>query len=866
MRPFENHERAINHLEGGAEGTPTPQIDSTMKIESSRAIPHEVEISSCRAQSPSGLLKMLPEKARLSSDRPEHQIDQASQFSGTQPPTNEQTAERAVDDGPGTEADLNELMNLDEDPLTDPGAGPSPEWLEALSRIRPRELVAPDPQRQAEAVKETLSEIEREPAEPSPEMVKETEEAIRNLSLHIPDASRFVAGSFQAYLPAWQELLANSKRASSKKVLSWLKYGFTPKLVGTNHAPEKNKIAVQAMLRRVMTQQEADQFLAGKFPGRVEFKNHKSFYVHWDFSSKEVANLATVGAASILPLGAEKRVLVHPFGVALTAGKRRLICDARGLNMFLQNFPFQYEKLRDVLAYTKKGYFMVTWDLNSGYYQIPIHPAYRKFFGFRIGNRYGVYNEICFGLSEACYAFTKVAQKPLIELRARGFPVSGYIDDGHTAARTYGRTLWQGYLIIRLLAALGAFFGLPKCNLEPLQELRWLGFLLDTLKETFKVAQSNLDSIKELLQEVIAQPSVSNRELASLAGKLVALSPAVLPALLFSRSIFQAMTGHKSWDVHFPNPEAVRKEACHWLENIDMWNGRAWWPQPHKLTLNIDASALGYGGFIQHEGKERLQVAGTFSPKEGAASSAARECIGYVRAIETASKIFADRLNNSAVLLIGDSQAALAALRKFASPVPIMHRELKRLFNICSNQHFDIIPRWVSRENLSEADELSRRPDASDWGLSSQLVTAIERHFQVSIDVDMFASDVNHVVPRFASAFHVPGSLAVHALRQDWLHLLSHRSAIVWAFPPTKLVSKTLSLLERQQVNAVFILPSKPTSNDWIQVLNVTRNVSRPYLLPRVADLCRPSLRVPVEAINPILMGLAAFHIQWNPR
>jgi hypothetical protein len=515
------------------------------------------------------------------------------------------------------------------------------------------------------------------------------------------------------------------------------------------------------MLRRVMSSQDAEQFLAGKFPGRVEFQNHKSFYVHWDFSSKEVANLATLGAASILPLDADKPVLVHPFGVALTAGKRRLICDARGLNVFLQNFPFQYKKLRDILAYTKRGYFMVTWDLKSEYYHVTIHPAYRKFFGFKIGNRYGVYNAICFGLSEACFAFTKIAQEPLIELRSRGFPISGYIDDGHTAAKTYGRTLRQGYLIIRLLAALGAFFGLSKCVLKPLQELKWLGFLLDTLRETFKVAPSKLDKIKEFLQEVIAQPSVSNRELASLAGKLVALSPTVLPALLFSQSIFQAMTGQESWDMHFPNPKAVMQEARNWLDHIDGWNGRPWWPQPHRLTLSIDASALGYGGFIQREDGDRIQVAGTFSVKEGATSSAARECIGYVRAIQTASEVFASELHNSAILLIGDSQAALAALRKLASPIPLMHTELKRLYGICSEHKFDIIPRWIPRDYLSEADELSRRPDALDWGLTDQIVRAIKHRFQVQdIDVDIFASDANHVVSRFVSAFYVPGLLS----------------------------------------------------------------------------------------------------------
>jgi hypothetical protein len=181
---------------------------------------------------------------------------------------------------------------------------------------------------------------------------------------------------------------------------------------------------------------------------------------------------------------------------------------------------------------------MIAWDLKAGYYHVPIHPAYRKFFGFRIGNRYGVYNVVCFGLSEACFAFTKIAQEPLIELRSRGIPVSGYIDDGHSAAKTYGRTLRQGFFIMRLLAALGAYFGIPKCVFTPRQELTWLGFLLNTLSQTFKVAPAKLDKIKTVLQEAIKTPSTSARSLAALARKLVALSPAVLPALLFSRVIF----------------------------------------------------------------------------------------------------------------------------------------------------------------------------------------------------------------------------------------------------------------------------------------------------------------------------------------
>jgi hypothetical protein len=555
--------------------------------------------------------------------------------------------------------------------------------------------------------------------------------------------------------------------------------------------------------------------------------------------------------------------VVHPFGVASTAGKLRLICDAKCLNIFLELFPFRYEKLRDVLAYTQAGFFMVTWDLKAGYYHLPIHPAFRKFFGFKVGNRYGVYNAICFGLSEACFAFTKVMQEPLIELRARRIPVSGYIDDGHSAARTYGRTLRQAYFIIRLLAALGVFFGLPKCHFQPSQEQAWLGFLLNTLTQTFTVAPSKLEKVKAVLESAIQQPTTSARNLAALAGKLVALSPAVLPALLFSRKIFQAMSGKEDWDFVFPNPQAVKTEAQMWKDNLDSWNGRRWWPRPCKLRLQIDASAVGYGGFIEAENLARVKVAGTFNQAEASESSAARETIGYVRAIQTACEQFPSHLHQASVLLLGDSQAALAAFRKFASSNAFIHDSLTTLFHLCARHKFDVIPRWIPRENLAEADELSRRPDASDWGCTTELVTIIASKFGVNIDLDMFASDNTHVTTKFVSPFYTPGCTAVHALAFKWRQLLSQPDATVWVFPPTKLLSHAISIIEAERINAILIVPTRTATNEWSQITNLPGQLSQPFHLPKRAELCKPSLRVPPESINPIVMGLTAFHIYW---
>jgi hypothetical protein len=164
-----------------------------------------------------------------------------------------------------------------------------------------------------------------------------------------------------------------------------------------------------------------------------------------------------------------------------------------------------------------------------------------------------------------------------------------------------------------------------------------------------------------------------------------------------------------------------------------------------------------------------------------------------VRAIQVASKVFAKEIKDSSILLLGDSQAALNALRKISSPSPVINQQLKLLFRICSSGAFDIIPRWIPREQLTEADELSRRPDASDWGITEEQVRRILNHFGVSVELDIFASDIPHVVEPFISAFYVPGCIAMQALIQDWKLYLPHPSATIWAFPPTKAVSATLS-------------------------------------------------------------------------
>lgn len=337
-----------------------------------------------------------------------------------------------------------EQVDVESDPLasvTKPG--PTSEWEKEMQSISPREIEVPLADQQIERIQSLLRRIESEKEEPDESAIADLIREIQGIGHNIPDHETFVAGSFQKFYPAWNELLGRSGRKSSKSILSWLRNGYRPRFEGSQNAkPEKLKV-VRAMLEKVVGQERVDAYLTGVRPKRIEFPNHRSFYDRWEFAEGEIRKNLKSGAVAIWPQGKELPEVISPMGVVESAGKERLICNDRYLNAFLKQIPFEYEKLRDVLSFTERNSFMATADLKSGYFHVPIHPAYWKYFAFRVGSTVFFYKVLCFGFAQACFVFTKIMREPILEIRSKGIPMSGYIDDSFTAARTFGRSLRQ---------------------------------------------------------------------------------------------------------------------------------------------------------------------------------------------------------------------------------------------------------------------------------------------------------------------------------------------------------------------------------------------------------------------------------------
>jgi hypothetical protein len=202
-------------------------------------------------------------------------------------------------------------------------------------------------------------------------------------------------------------------------------------------------------------------------------------------------------------------------------------------------------------------------------------------------------------------------------------------------------------------------------------------------------------------------------------------------------------------------------------------------------------------------------------------------------------------------------------LNHLQSPIPEIHARLENVFNLCLKHDFDLVARWVPREELATADELSRRPDASDWGLAESVFFQTCEWFGVRPVIDLFASDVNHHTERFVAEFYTPGCSAVHAFKLAWDKLVPP-DKVAWVFPPIRSVIQVISLIKQFKIKALLCMPIQIGSNEVIQIKSIGARVSEPYMVPRSSESCIPSNRVPSGTLNPSYLNLGIYMIEWH--
>ena len=143
--------------------------------------------------------------------------------------------------------------------------------------------------------------------------------------------------------------------------------------------------------------------------------NHQSGIVNGKFVTDAIRELIIHRCVTKV---STKPFVCSPLSVvANTEGKLRLVLNLKHLKQFLHKYKFKYKDLQVVLLMFQRDNVLFKFDLKSGYHHVNMHKPHQKYLGFawETGGvlSYYIFMVLPFGLSSACYAFTKLL-RPLV--------------------------------------------------------------------------------------------------------------------------------------------------------------------------------------------------------------------------------------------------------------------------------------------------------------------------------------------------------------------------------------------------------------------------------------------------------------------
>ena len=144
-----------------------------------------------------------------------------------------------------------------------------------------------------------------------------------------------------------------------------------------------------------------------------------------------------------------------------------------------------------------------------------------------------------FGLSSACYLFTKLL-RPLVRYwRSRGLRIVVYLDDGLCAVNGLVSAKLASEMVRYTLSRAGFVTHPTKSVWEPTQCLVWLGFKLDLAMGLIRIPDDKLVALSQVLTHYSLVVCAPARKIASVAGKIISLGLAIGPVSRFmTRSLY----------------------------------------------------------------------------------------------------------------------------------------------------------------------------------------------------------------------------------------------------------------------------------------------------------------------------------------
>ena len=360
-----------------------------------------------------------------------------------------------------------------------------------------------------------------------------------------------------------------------------------------------------------------------------------------------------------------------------------------------------------------KGYYLFKFDLKYRYHHVEVFPDRRKYLAIACDFGDGVlkyfqFAVLPFGLSSAPYLFTKLSKPVVTSWRCKGIPMVIFLDDGLGGGVNSINAKINRLTVNADLLKFGFIINEVKSLWEPVQNITWLGTLLNTNQGFFRlisVTEHRITKLKRSIDSVLKGgcTTLNVRTLAAVVGQIISLAPCVGDVTrILTRSLYAVVYTKVSCNSTVELSKEAYAELVFWNQNVDCLNCRSPWLLPCVLAKFVYSGSSDHacGSFVQNEGKVFQK---NWSPAERTESSTWRE----LKTVELALISFAPSLHSMQIAWFTDN-ANVASIVHSGSKVPELQDLAFSIFHVCVSFGISLELKWIPRSSNYKADHLSR--------------------------------------------------------------------------------------------------------------------------------------------------------------
>lgn len=439
-------------------------------------------------------------------------------------------------------------------------------------------------------------------------------------------------------------------------------------------------------------------------------------------------------------------------------GTHRVILNMKSVNKFIENYHFKMDSLKTAINLMSKNCYFGSIDLKDAFFSISVRQCDRKYLRFRWNNTLYQFTCLAQGLSTCPRVFTKIMKCAFSELRKMGHCNTAYIDDSLLISESYAECTTNIQDTVELLDNLGLTIHPDKSVFIPVQEIQYLGFILNSVDMSLRLTVEKAIKIKEVCALILSKSIVSIREISELIGKMVASEFGVPYAKLFHKRLEiakneQLRRFRGDFDAKFSLDDKCKLDINWRIDNIEISKKYVTIENP-SIVIKSDASLTGWGGVYGDQ-----STGGRWSSEESCYHINQLELL----AVYLTLKSFCASMTSVHIRALIDNTTAVTYINKMGGMKANFSELTREIILWCKNRDIWLTAAHLPGSQNTEAHYESRhRNDDTEWELDNEVFTKVINQFGKP-DIDLFASRLNSKLTRYCSFKPDPNALIVDA-------------------------------------------------------------------------------------------------------